>query len=72
MDEEPKLITTRNLVIMLTLALLLGSAVSFLADLRLSDSDAFRVTHHGAIPVVANDDQAVNAANTAMMPLMPE
>ncbi len=71
MDEEPKLITTRNLVVMLSFALLLGSAVSFLADLRLSDTDAFRVTHHGIVPVVANDESAVSAANAAMMPLMP-
>lgn len=71
MDGESTLISTRNLLMMLVCALLLGGAVSFLAGLQLDDAQSFRVTHHGTIPKVVNDDQAVAAANSGLMPLTP-
>jgi hypothetical protein len=58
-------------VILLTVVLFSGSAISFLVDLQLSDSKSLQVKHSGTVPLVQNDEQAVTAANTVLMPLRP-
>ncbi len=71
MDPETGFVSTRNLVATLTFLLFFAAAFSFLYDLQLSDSAAFLVPHKGTIPVVVNDEQAVRAANAAILPLTP-
>ncbi len=69
--EQPKLIGMRNLFTILAFLLLLAAAIGFLSDILMDDTSAFQVTHAGSIPVVQNDEQAVNAAYASMMPPKP-
>lgn len=71
MDEEPKIISTRNLVLCVIFLCVLFGGIAFLIDIIKDDSSTFDVSHRGAIPVVVNDEQRVAEATLAMMPLMP-